>query len=90
MAVLSAAPIIPNALTPSNLNEDAAASAEPETVEGRVCPKCESPLVFKAGKYGKFIGCSGYPKCKHIEPLEKTPGHACRLSPVQKRQHPQA
>jgi DNA topoisomerase I len=54
-----------------NLNEDAAASTQPETVEGRVCPQCESPLVFKAGRYGKFIGCSAYPKCKHIEPLEK-------------------
>jgi DNA topoisomerase-1 len=28
-------------------------------------------LVVKVGRYGKFIGCSGYPKCKHIEPLEK-------------------
>ncbi len=54
-----------------NLNDDKAASAEPETVEGRVCPSCASPLVIKAGKYGKFIGCSGYPKCTHIEPLEK-------------------
>ena len=56
----------------SNLNEDAASSSsEPEIVEGRVCPKCESSLVIKTGRYGKFIGCSGYPKCKHIEPLEK-------------------
>lgn len=54
-----------------NLSEDKAASAEPETVEGRVCPSCASPLVIKTGKYGKFIGCSAYPKCKHIEPLEK-------------------
>ena len=36
-----------------------------------MCPECESPLVYKAGRYGKFIGCSAYPKCKHIEPLEK-------------------
>jgi DNA topoisomerase-1 len=27
--------------------------------------------VIKTGRYGKFIGCSGYPTCKHIEPLEK-------------------
>ncbi|MBK8816615.1 MAG: type I DNA topoisomerase [Methylococcaceae bacterium] len=55
-----------------NLNDDSAATAAaPETVEGRVCPKCESPLVIKAGRYGKFIGCSAYPKCKHIEPIEK-------------------
>ncbi len=55
-----------------NLNEDAetAAKAAAEKV-GRNCPDCESELVFKQGRYGKFIGCSGYPKCKHIEPLEK-------------------
>ena len=55
-----------------NLNEDAetAAKAAAEKV-GRNCPDCESELVFKQGRYGKFIGCSGYPKCRHIEPLEK-------------------
>lgn len=55
-----------------NLGDDnVAASSEPETVEGRVCPSCSKPLVIKTGRYGKFIGCSGYPACKHIEPLEK-------------------
>lgn len=55
-----------------NLGEDAeSAPVEPEVVEGRTCPKCESPLHIKTGRYGKFIGCSAYPKCKHIEPLEK-------------------
>ncbi|MEO5573398.1 MAG: type I DNA topoisomerase, partial [Gammaproteobacteria bacterium] len=32
---------------------------------------CTAALVIKAGRYGKFIGCSTYPACKHIEPLEK-------------------
>lgn len=55
-----------------NLGEDAeSAPVEPEVVEGRTCPKCDSPLHIKVGRYGKFIGCSAYPKCKHIEPLEK-------------------
>ena len=40
-------------------------------VEGRTCPKCESELCIKHGKYGKFIGCTSYPDCKYIEPLEK-------------------
>lgn len=43
----------------------------PELVEGRACPDCGSPLQIKRGKYGKFIGCTGYPKCRHIEPLER-------------------
>ncbi|MCP2041195.1 DNA topoisomerase-1 [Neisseria sp. HSC-16F19] len=52
--------------------EDAAKAAEePTVVEGRDCPKCGGQLVYKKGRYGKFIGCANYPKCKHIEPLEK-------------------
>jgi DNA topoisomerase-1 len=55
-----------------NLNESKEeAQAEPEVVEGRSCPQCESPLIIRTGRYGKFIGCSNYPKCKYIEPLEK-------------------
>jgi len=43
----------------------------PEVVENRLCPKCNSPLHIKMGRYGKFIGCSNYPNCKYMEPLEK-------------------
>lgn len=39
---------------------------EPEPT-GEMCPKCGSPLVFKEGKNGKFIGCSNYPKCKYVK-----------------------
>ena len=28
-------------------------------------------MIYRVGRYGKFIGCSAYPECKHIEPLEK-------------------
>ncbi|MBK2124911.1 type I DNA topoisomerase [Fangia hongkongensis] len=45
--------------------------AEPEIVPDRKCPSCESDLLIKQGRYGKFIGCSNYPNCKHMEPLEK-------------------
>lgn len=58
-----------------NVNETAEEAAreaeEPSVVEGRDCPKCGGQLVYKKGRYGKFIGCANYPKCKHIEPLEK-------------------
>ncbi|MBI3145557.1 MAG: type I DNA topoisomerase [Pseudogulbenkiania sp.] len=49
----------------------AAAAEEPTVVEGRTCPECGGALHIKKGRYGKFIGCANYPKCKHIEPLEK-------------------
>lgn len=30
------------------------------------CPKCGRDLVYRYGKYGKFIACSGFPKCRYI------------------------
>lgn len=29
------------------------------------CPKCNGMLVLGDGIYGKFLGCSRYPKCKY-------------------------
>jgi len=43
----------------------------PEILPERFCPKCQSPLQLREGRFGKFVGCSAYPKCKHIEPLLK-------------------
>ena len=31
------------------------------------CPECSKPLNYKLGKYGKFIGCSGYPDCHYMK-----------------------
>lgn|SRR5574344_896411 len=29
-----------------------------------ICPKCDGTLLLRNGKYGKFYGCSNYPRCK--------------------------
>ena len=34
-------------------------------INNKICPKCGGALVERSGKYGKFIGCSNYPKCKY-------------------------
>ncbi len=34
------------------------------------CPECKKPLIVKLGKYGKFLSCSGFPKCKYGRPYE--------------------
>ena len=31
------------------------------------CPKCSTPLRQLVGKFGPFVACSGYPKCKYIK-----------------------
>lgn len=38
---------------------------------GEVCPNCDSPLVIRTGKYGKFVACSNYPTCKYVKKEEK-------------------
>jgi DNA topoisomerase-1 len=35
------------------------------------CPECGRPMQVRWGKYGRFIGCSGYPECKNVRPLDK-------------------
>lgn len=45
---------------------------------GRVCPTCGTgDLVIKYGRWGKFIGCTNYPECKHTEPYLEYTGVTC-------------
>lgn len=53
-----------------------AVNTEPEYV-GRDCPKCGRPLLFRYGRFGKFVGCSGFPACRHTEPWLETIGVKC-------------
>ena len=39
---------------------------------GEMCPECGNALVYRKGKYGKFIACSNYPECKYIKQEPKT------------------
>lgn len=42
---------------------------------GEFCPKCGSELVERESRYGRFVACSGYPKCKYIKPSEQEKIH---------------
>ena len=44
---------------------------------GELCPDCGEPLVYKLGKFGKFIGCSGFPDCRFTEPFLEKIGVEC-------------
>lgn len=37
-----------------------------EKIKANICPKCGGKLVEREGKYGKFIGCSNFPKCMFV------------------------
>ena len=47
-----------------------------EPVEsGEKCEKCGRPMVYKQGRFGEFLACSGFPECKHIK--AQTTGVKC-------------
>jgi len=48
---------------------DGKAVSESTTVEG-ACDKCQSSLILKVGRFGKFIACSNYPDCKFTKPID--------------------
>ena len=62
------------------LVEEAYSKMEKEKPEetGEICPLCGKPLVYRHGKYGKFIACSGYPECKYIPKVEKSVTVICK------------
>lgn len=35
--------------------------------DNMICPKCGNQLIERKGKYGEFVGCSNYPKCRYIK-----------------------
>lgn len=55
---------------------------------GITCSSCGRPMIIKRGRYGEFIACSGYPKCKTTLPLGAglpCPQPGCTGTLVQKR-----
>lgn len=38
-----------------------------EKYKDEVCDKCGSPMAIKIGRFGPFLACTGYPKCKNIK-----------------------
>ena len=61
--------------------KNAVATAEKVKLEdektGDDCPKCGKPLVFKTGRFGKFVACSGYPECKYTQSFQVKTGVNC-------------
>ena len=45
------------------------APAKPEETDEK-CPKCGKPMVIRTGRRGRFLACSGYPKCKTTKNIE--------------------
>ncbi len=41
------------------------------------CERCGKPLVYKQGRFGRFIACSGYPTCRFTRALKQNTGIRC-------------
>jgi len=50
-------------------------AAKPDQILDEKCPKCESNLVLKQGRFGEFTACSNYPACKYVK--QKSTGLVC-------------
>jgi len=47
-----------------------------------LCEKCGSPMVIRWGRHGRFMACSGYPKCRNTRPLDNGEGGGDKPAPA--------
>jgi len=62
----------------SGIAEDTNASGEAEAAP---CENCGRPMVMKRGRFGPFLGCSGYPECKTIRKLSQAEARSAQPAP---------
>jgi DNA topoisomerase-1 len=55
---------------PSDVRVKKKAAPPPEEA-GAFCEKCHRPMVIRTGSRGRFIACSGFPRCRNTKPIEK-------------------
>ncbi len=39
---------------------------------GEICEKCGKPMVYRMGRYGRFLACSGFPECRNTKAITKS------------------
>ena len=62
----------PDCKNSKNLSISADDSGEQSDDEGvGTCDICGKPMALKRGRFGQFLGCTGYPECKNIKRLPK-------------------
>ncbi|MEW4369226.1 type I DNA topoisomerase [Paenibacillus kandeliae] len=48
-----------------------------DEVSDEICDKCGRHMVYKLGRFGKFLACSGFPDCRNTKPIIKDIGVEC-------------
>ena len=49
---------------------------------GKTCPQCGSELVYRNGRFGKFISCIDFPKCRYTESENNEENETDKLCPT--------
>ena len=49
--------------------EDTERIKVPDEVSDVICPLCGRNLVYKSGRFGRFLACPGWPDCPHTQPI---------------------
>lgn len=49
---------------------------EPEQ-SGELCEKCGKPMVYRMGRYGRFLACSGFPECRNTKAIVNMTDQKC-------------
>jgi DNA topoisomerase-1 len=44
---------------------------------GDMCEKCGKPMVYRMGRFGRFLACSGFPECRNTKPIIKITDIKC-------------
>ncbi|MBE3553023.1 MAG: type I DNA topoisomerase [Kyrpidia tusciae] len=48
-----------------------------EEESDEICEKCGRRMVYKHGRFGKFLACPGFPECRNTKPILKSIGVPC-------------
>ncbi|MFH1406671.1 MAG: DNA topoisomerase, partial [Candidatus Omnitrophota bacterium] len=72
----------------SNAHIDMKDLKKEEIVTEEICPQCNSPMVIKWSRIGKFLSCSTFPKCRFAKSITsgvKCPNEGCGGELVRRR-----
>ncbi|MGH9961158.1 MAG: topoisomerase DNA-binding C4 zinc finger domain-containing protein, partial [Pyrinomonadaceae bacterium] len=61
----------PKAGSDGNSTSTDASGGGEETAEPEACELCGKPMQLKRGRFGQFLGCTGYPECRNIRKISK-------------------
>ncbi|MGH9944127.1 MAG: type I DNA topoisomerase, partial [Pyrinomonadaceae bacterium] len=63
----------------------AAGDGAAESEEAEACELCGKPMALKRGRFGQFLGCTGYPECRNIRKISKSGVVAAAPVPLEEK-----